>query len=164
MMEPQAKVPTAADAKRASWLWQTMLLSNIMLLSLFAFGQFRFGSLAAMRAYARGHHVLADTYTKSLGPIPVGKSKTVSFRLSNTSRRPITLIGAARSCTCTTASALPLTIPPSGSVEVAVNASARAPGKYSTDVRFFTDDSRDAELALAVRWRGVKGDAEPVEN
>ena len=86
---------------------------GILVLSTWAL--FHFGSFGNAMAYVRGRSLVAERTTISAGEVQPGTKVIARFRLRNLSFRPVTVVGAARSCACVVVDELPLTIRP-GSV------------------------------------------------
>jgi hypothetical protein len=127
----------------------TVVFINIGLAALVAFALFQYGSLGAALAHLRGDPLVPDSYSKSVGDIREGVN--VSFRLTNTTRKPIELLGANTSCTCTVVSGLPVTIPAGGAYLLGVTVNPKEDVKPAdARIRIFTDlpDHRYMDLKI----------------
>lgn len=114
-------------------------------------GVARFGSLSSAIADLRGARLIPDAYTKSFGTAGKDDRRSVRFRLTNYSERPIVLVGSDASCTCLVTSDLPAVIPPGRSIEFRVRARFKSRlGPYTERLRVLTD-SGESNLVLGVR-------------
>src|SRR5579883_2831617 len=81
----------------------TLLLPNTGLAVLALWGWLQFGSISSAIGFLRGDQLIPDSYSKSFGNDVIGSSKAVIFRLSNHGNKPIRILGARTTCTCTIA-------------------------------------------------------------
>jgi hypothetical protein len=77
---------------------------------------------------------------KELGAIRQDQPQRITFRVPNTSHRPLKLVDSDADCGCTTAVLPASAIPPGASVDLVIDFSGRAPqGPLSRHVRITTD-------------------------
>ena len=144
-------------AQRLRGLVWIALLSSLVLASLAVWARVSFGSLGAALAFARGARLLPDEFSKSFGTLEAGEEKTLVFNVSNWCNQPIKILGAHTSCTCISAEARSLVIPPGADrpLQVTVRSASRL-GAVSESVLFYTDYPRQLRLVLSVRGRVVR--------
>ncbi len=105
-------------------------------------------------AAMRGELVIVeDSILTREGVIP-GSHVSLAYVVTNHSSRPIKLIGMTASCTCTTLSQLPITVPPRGSSQITAMVTTRA-GEDKTEgsIQIYTDDPRKSEIVVGYRLR-----------
>ncbi len=146
-LEDAGDAGTLSNSKqqtRMSWMALTLVLSNLGLGTLALVGWLEFGSTASALGYLRGDRHIPDAYSKSFGTAPAGQTRTVEFRLTNFTGHPVTVVGFKSSCTCASASKLPIAIPPAATVplqvDVRIKANQALSFQISEDVRLYTDD------------------------
>jgi hypothetical protein len=71
------------------------------------YGRLRFGSVSATVDSRRGQSLLVDERAKSVSGVQAGSQVVVSYAVTNISDRPVRLIGASSSCSCTVIQDLP---------------------------------------------------------
>ena len=113
------------------------------------YGRLRFGSVSATVDSLRGQLVLVDEHAKSISGVQAGSQVVVSYALTNISDRPVRLIGASPSCSCTVIQDLPMTLAASETrtVSARITTSEDNPNSSGT-IRLFTDEPRSPEIAL----------------
>lgn len=139
------------EKKPLSWLMRTLIYINIAVLGLVGWSWIYFGSIPRALAYASGDRLLADAKTKSFGTAESGVDQTVSFRLTNMSNHPITLIGAKTTCGCLVIEELPLTITPGRdhSFKVLVLTNLKS-GDFVQLIDLYTDQLTGASTSLKI--------------
>jgi len=132
------------------------LLSSLALAFLAIWAWIEFGSISAALAYARGARLLPDAFAKSFGTLETGEERRVVFSVSNRCGRQINILGARTSCTCISAEALPLVVPPGYSrpLQLTVRSASRL-GTVNEKVLFYTDYPRQLRLVLSVTGRVI---------
>lgn len=131
-----------------SWV-VTALMTVAVLAILAGWARYQFGSVGHALAYARGERLYVDEPVKSLGEVEAGRLYHVTFRLCNDSDRPVRIVGFRSSCGCTTASDLPMTIPPSKACWLVVRFVPKDKPKVSdTQVSIYTDHAQRPEIGL----------------
>lgn len=85
----------------------------------------------------------------SMGILEQGQRYKVRVPVTNVSRRPIKIIGAQTSCTCTTLTGLPLSLQPQEKqvLEIGVSTFGKN-GALTARVELFTDDPTKQNIAL----------------
>ena len=155
-----AILPAQASSKRRTVFRSEVvacLLTCVCLLAAVAgFVGWRFGSIGAGLAYARGTSLLPDSGIKEVGEVGVNESTTFSYTLRNLAGRPIRLQGSQMSCSCAVVEGIPRTIEPAGSsvVTVTVHAGSK-PEPLDGSFQLFTDNPAEPELVLGYRGRVV---------
>ena len=131
------------------WLLQTLIVTTLALAITAMFVKLRFGRISAALGFLRGQHIVATESEKSLGEIQPGETRDVLFDVTNTTTRPLTLIGATTTCSCTVVENLPLTIPGASEQTVRVRVRIREKdGPWSEKLQLLTDDSAQPRLTL----------------
>lgn len=132
---------------RISWMALTIILSNLGLGTLALAGWIEFGSISSALGYLRGDRLIPDAYSKSFGTTPAGQTRTVEFLLTSYLSHPVKIIGFKSSCTCASASELPIEVPSSATVRLKVDvrpktnqAGSSSGFPISESVRLYTDD------------------------
>ncbi len=143
-----------ARRKRLSWMASTFILTNIGLFFVVALGFYSFGSAGSALAYLRGDRLIVRRSSMSFGEVKQGERPVVTFELTNTSHRKITILGAKTLCTCVFTDDLPLSVPPGGrrSIGVAVKTSSRA-GVIEEPISLYTDYPEQPEVEVRVLGR-----------
>lgn len=98
--------------KRLSWLALTLLFATASLAVCLVTAWLQFGSIGGALAFLRGDRLIPDAYSKSIGVIHIGKTKSVSFSLTNHGSESMRILGCMASCSCTVPDKLPLSIEP----------------------------------------------------
>lgn len=100
-------------------------------------------------ASSGGGLLVTESTTKRLGEMPPGQVQTASFVLKNLGDRPVKLIGAKASCSCTAVDGVPVTVAPSGSREVTFRvATPSQPGPVDGEVTLYTNNPEQVEIRL----------------
>ncbi len=150
---------TPSERRSLPWIAKTLLLASGLLIALVIGAYLSFGSIAASLAYARGDRLIVDATNKSFGTLRSNSDGTLVFQIRNLASRPITVLGARSSCTCTAVENLPLTIQPRETHPLKIRI---RPGKKTGDidekVSLFSDFSIQTELILKVVGKIVKDD------
>lgn len=123
-------------------MWLPVVFAGLAALLLAIACVTRFGSLAAARAYLRGHVVIAESPVKDVGELSAGDRKPVAFLLKNLTSQPVTVTGAQTSCGCLVTNDLPLTFAPLQEHELTLYITAKTPnstGPFSHTVQLFLD-------------------------
>ena len=123
-----------------------------------------FGSLRLGWLYAGGVRVWIEPSTVTIADAKVGDSRDAVFLLRNLADDPVTIVGAATSCTCLSpGDDLPFVVPPRHDRELRVRVDlSRSPGGPLDQVLVYRTDYR-AALRLRARVVGrVEGG--PVSN
>jgi hypothetical protein len=123
------------------WIVLTGSLTGFCLVALSIWAWAKFGSVTAALAYFGGHRILAEAYSKSFGTIEPGFERTVSFEITNTTERPVNVVGVTSSCTCLRAVDLPILLAPRGgkqSIRFRYRAGLK-PRQVLEKLRIFTD-------------------------
>lgn len=138
-----------ARGQRFPWLMTTAIGFVVGLLAAGSVCKVRYGTWAATVHAWRGDVVLSDRYDVALDPKP--DAQTVAFRLTNTSSRPVRVLGAQSSCTGMMATGLPLDFAPGASrtLEVRVKPRKAATG-FRESIRVFTDRSGQRSIPLTI--------------
>jgi len=113
------------------------------------YGHARFGSIAAALSAMRGDSLLVDQPLKSLDDVRPGSRVEIRYVLTNVSNRPIRILGAATSCTCTMMENLPMSLAAreSGSVTAMIRTRDDEP-ESAGSIRLYTDDLKSPEIML----------------
>jgi Protein of unknown function (DUF1573) len=123
-------------------------------------GHFRFGSVKNCLAYLSGQRLVVDAAVKSHGLVKPGNQLSMDFYIYNFSSDNIKIVGSSSSCTCTVTDSLPLAIPPWSSRVVRVRtATAGKHGKFTEEMKLFTNSSSESEMALYVTGQVQGGQA-----
>jgi hypothetical protein len=112
---------------------------------------YRFGGLGPALSYSIGHHIIISEKVKDIGVVRRGMPSKFRYSLTNLTARPVKIIGAGMSCSCTSANKLPDVLPAAETqaIEIVFTPSQSQPeGEFTGMVRLFTDDLRDRELVL----------------
>jgi hypothetical protein len=137
--------------RHLTWLAKVIICTNLGLASVAVWGIWQFGSVSAGLAHLRGDPLLVDAYSKSLRSLEAGQVGTVEFKLLNTTRRPVTVLGARSSCTCAATGDLPMVVPSGGRGSITISVRRdRPPGRVSEQVTLFTDEPSQPRLVLRV--------------
>jgi hypothetical protein len=144
----------ASERRSLSWIVTTLGITSVALAALMGFAFFRFGSIHAALSYMAGQGLVVNSASRSFGTLDVGRKRTVVFTLSNTTDRPITVIGSRSTCTCMVAGSIPLTIPPAGKIplEVTVRAGEKT-GDIAETLHLFTDYAQTPLVRLQITGR-----------
>lgn len=158
-----SEVTSKSSARDAVRAFAVTLCLTLTLLALGAgYGKYRFGSVSAALAYLRGERLLVAKPTKSVSAI-AGDRIALQYLLTNWTDHPISLIGAASSCTCTALESMPITLSAFESRLVSANVTIE-PGKpdFSGSIHLFTEglQSREVVLSYAVRVRSPRSPGE----
>ena len=132
----------------------TVVIAVSILVVLGAWACVRLGSLRAGFAYLAGTRMILDHQERSFGEVAGGEERTVSFRLTNFSQRPVRVLGAKTECTCMVADELPLTIGISetATLKVTVRKGSKT-GELRETIRFYTDHPGRSEIAVRLFGR-----------
>ncbi len=149
--EPVDLAPTTKTVLTSGFRTSAVILTlTLALLAVGAgYGRLRFGSISAALDSLRGRLVHVDERDKSISGVRAGSQVVVSYALTNISERPVSLIGASSSCSCTVVQDPPMTLASSetGTVSVRISTSEDKPTLSGT-IRLFTDEPRSPEIAL----------------
>jgi hypothetical protein len=116
------------------------------------------GSLSHARAQLRGDRVLVSPFTYQLGMAEEGTRRTASFRLTNLSDAPISILGAEAACGCTATQDLPLLVPPKATKVVRVEVTFFAhEGDFCRDLMFLTDSADTPRVEARICGFGLPG-------
>ena len=128
-------------------------LAAAILLALVALGAYRYGSVPAALAAARGRGLAVDAATKSVGLVEEGEQVTTDFTLTNVTTRPIRIVGSTSSCSCAVPGGeIPFEIPPGSSRPFQVLVVPQAsPAQFLRSVGLYTDFPGQNELVLNVK-------------
>ncbi len=142
---------TARRQSQLKWLLATLILTNILFLSLIFWASVHFGSIRAALDYVRGARVIVDANTQTFGSAHAGSVVFVPFKISNLSGRELTLLGAHSSCSCLIADGFPMTLADTRTqvFRVQVRTKSRE-GPFAETLFLFTDDKSRPRLALNV--------------
>jgi hypothetical protein len=114
-----------------------------------SYGHARFGSIAAALSAMRGDSLLVDQPLKSLDGVRPGSRVEIRYLLTSVSNRPIRILGAATSCTCTMMENIPMTLASSESKSVTAKVRTREDEPESAgSIRLYTDDLKSPEIIL----------------
>lgn len=127
--------------RKLHWIAMTAILAMVGSALLIVMGIQRFGSVPSALAYLRGELLIPDAYAKSFGTASKDDLPSIEFLLTNYATRPITILGAHHSCTCVSASDLPMVVQPHGKAILRLRARRKWSklGYYSERVRLFAD-------------------------
>ncbi len=146
-------------AKSIPWRGGLLIVAlTSVFLALFAgFGWYRFGSFAHAKAYLRGERLLIDDRDRSFGDLPAGSTLTLHYAVTNLTGRPVRLLGAQPSCTCTVVDVMPMTLAASEtrSIPVTIDTSEGGKETLAGTVDVFTDDPQFRTFRLAFAGRIV---------
>jgi hypothetical protein len=150
--------------KRLSWAALTLVFTGVGALFGLALALYCFGSLGSALAYLEGDRLIADSFSRSFGEVQPGERPTLTFELTNTSDRKITILGAKTLCTCVFAENLPLSVPARSrrSINVAVKTDSRK-GPIRESVYLFTDSPKQPQVELHVLGRVAASGGEPAK-
>jgi Protein of unknown function (DUF1573) len=91
--------------------------------------------------------------SQSFGDVPSGTRPTLTFGLTNRSRRAIKVVGSTRTCCphgCLTAENLPLEIPARSVGQLVVRVGTGTPGPFACELAIFTDSPGQPRIPLDV--------------
>ena len=115
---------------------------GLSLLLLMGFGLVTYGSARAALPMLLGSPLYVEGKTARMGSVPPGGSFTSSYKVTNVSGLPVTIIGARTTCGCAFLESLPLALKPGESADlrfsVTVTKSAPA-GKFVQKAELFLD-------------------------
>jgi len=134
------------------WPLGTIGITLAILGLISGYGHFHFGSLRAAVAYLGGERLLVDQRVRSIGEVTRGYPSAFRYSLMNLTGRPVKILGARMSCSCTAVGSMPDTLPvaESRTIEFELTPSEQQPdGEITGTVRLFTDDPSHHELELA---------------
>jgi len=104
-------------------------------------------------ARVRGERISVDPPVTDIGSDVAGKRRQFTVRLQNHCDRTVKIIGGTTSCACVVTDDLPVSIPPGGSVPVAVRAGFKGtPGLFQQEFVFYTDDKK--QKRVLARFKG----------
>jgi Protein of unknown function (DUF1573) len=137
LRESDAK--TAKRGVRSAFL-QVAALTMLFGTMLVGFAWLKTGSLAHAWPWLHGQKLLFEPMRVELGGIERSKILDRSIRVTNPSSKPLSLLGAQRSCNCMTLEEFPLTIPAGKSHDLLLKvASGSGPGAFEYSIKFFTN-------------------------
>jgi hypothetical protein len=114
-----------------------------------SYGHARFGSIAAALSAMRGDSLVVDQPLKSLDGVRPGSRVEIRYLVTNVSNRPIQILGAATSCTCTMMENIPMTLAASESKSVTAKVrTCEDEPESAGSIRLYTDDLKSPELRL----------------
>lgn len=101
---------------------------------------YRYGNLSRAVSYLLGQPIVVAS-TTSIGVVEEGRHYMVHVPLTNASNRPIKIIGAQTSCTCTTLTSLPFSLAPreSRNLDIEIVTKSGKKGGIDSRVDLFTD-------------------------
>ena len=139
------------------WLVMTILIVLVLAFILSFWGRNRFGSFAGGVAFISGQRTILDREVLGLGSVRQGSSRTFRVSVRNLNSWDVKLLGANYSCTCSSLSGLPSTIPAGSMITLIAKINPRKKiGKLNESIVIFTDDP--ASRTLEIR---IVGDVKP---
>jgi len=148
------EVPASSKVAGVSFLRRKDLCAALLgclagPIALAVFATWRYGSVEAAVASAKGRTLFPDAAVKSLGDVEINKAAAVAFTLRNLTGHPIRLQGSQASCSCSVIEGLPCTIEPFATKSITASVSAGSkPEQLAGSFRVFTDDATEPELQL----------------
>jgi hypothetical protein len=100
-------------------------------------------------AHARGDRITVEPPVTDMGSDVAGEVCRFTVRLHNHTDHAIRIVGGTTSCGCIATDDLPLSIPPSGSVPVAVSGKFRGTSGLFQQVFVFYSDDKEQDRILA---------------
>jgi hypothetical protein len=114
----------------------------------------RFGTVSAALKYVSGQRLIVDESRRHFGSLEAGCERTIEFRVTNYTSKPVTLLGARVSCACLRVEGLPRTLAPSASWPLRVTVRAgRRERDVSEGLWLYTDAETRPQIALQVTGR-----------
>lgn len=71
-----------------------------------------YGSMNSALEALRGHSLVVDSTSKSIGTVKATETPSVTFRLRNISSRPVRIVGSLKTCGCLASDKVPFTMEP----------------------------------------------------
>jgi len=106
---------------------------------------------SAMLQWLRGERLLLSPARVDLGRVVGNQEIEFQLELRNLTLRPVTLVGAQRSCQCISVSEFPLVVPPSRTVQLPMRIVAPADaGNFLQSLKLFTDFPERSQLPVEV--------------
>jgi len=120
--------------------FQVLAIAIATLSLIIGWGYFQTGSATLVLPYLDGERLLVEPSTLSMAEQKAGGIVEGKFRVVNSTRGDVTLLGAEKSCTCITLDEFPLTIPRGKARELMIKVHlGTRPGEYEQSIKFFTD-------------------------
>ena len=95
----------------------------------------------------QGRTVALRSGVVDAGEESAGTVKRLKVTVTNSSSRDVRIVGGSVSCSCTTTTNLPITVPADGEVIVELELMFRGtPGHFDHSFVFFTDDKKQSKL------------------
>ena len=139
----------------------TVLSCLAGLVVLTAFVAWRYGSVEAAVASAKGRSLLPDATIKSLGDVPANQTANFSYTLRNLTGHPIQLQRSQTSCSCSVVAGLPCSIEPRSTKTISVVVSIGSkPGALEGSFHLYTADSSQPDIQLGYTGRVVSPNAD----
>lgn len=144
-----------------------MKSAGVRLSSRFFTGLAAMLSLAGLAtSYLSGAHAVPELSLREsvrlLGEVPSGRSFAVTFTVTNTTARPVRILGASSTCTpqgcLKVAERPPNEVPPHGTRGIAVDVTTRGSGSLVGRISLYTDCARKPSVPLEVRAYVVDAD------
>ena len=93
--------------------------------------------------------MFTDSVIKDLGEVPIGATRSISYRLVNLLGRPTKILGSRLSCACSTVDELPKTLETGVPLNIEVKFTPHELyERFEGKLKLFTDDPHHPELVL----------------
>lgn len=116
------------------------------------YGVSRHGSLTSALTHGRGNPLVVDQAMKTMVDVRPGAVVVVNYLLTNTSSRPIRVVGVSPSCTCTVVGDLPMTFAAFETRAITANIhTSEGNPPLDGSITLFTDQPSASEILLGYR-------------
>ena len=124
---------------------------GMILLSLGAWGKYRFGTISAGLAYLSGNRVLLSTNAIALGQVTEGTKVSATLSVSNAGNHVVKVLGGHGSCSCMILTGLPFDLAPGESHSLAIEVDTKnKQGDLDLSVDLFTNDRNQPYVRFQV--------------
>jgi Protein of unknown function (DUF1573) len=133
-----------------SWIATTLVAANLALICLVVASLYTFGSVGSALGYLRGERLFADTL--SVETATGGEPRQIDLVITNTSGRPVRILGGSSSCSCLVPLDVPAVLPAKDTSRIRTEFRPKGrTGRFSLMVRLFTDHPGQQYLDVWVK-------------
>jgi hypothetical protein len=155
----------ARHMRNVAWLLRLMGVASAIVATIFVAKVLYFGSWSKAEASLKGNEITISPQAVDLGEIEAPGERTVSFTFTNVSRRTLKLLGASKSCSCTSFNTeFPVEVRPSEAVDVKFALNIQAENdSFDEGVRVYTNSAANPSFYLRVLARVRRSTPSPAK-